>query len=91
MTSPYRWVILAVSTLGFMQSHLHRVGFAPLIPIFIRDLRISYAAAGTIMTSSTSLALCGKTTTPVISIVAASGNIRPAAGRKVPSSSGEAK
>lgn len=51
MTSPYRWVILAVSTLGFMQSHLHRVGFAPLIPIFIRDLRLTYAAAGTIMTS----------------------------------------
>ena len=51
MTSPYRWVILAVSTLGFMQSHLHRVGFAPLIPIFIRDLRISYAAAGTLMTA----------------------------------------
>ena len=51
MTSPYRWVILAVSTLGFIQSHLHRVGFAPLIPIFIRDLRITYAAAGTLMTS----------------------------------------
>lgn len=51
MTSSYRWVILAVSTLGFMQVHLHRVGFAPLIPTFIADLGLSYTAAGTIMTA----------------------------------------
>ena len=47
----YRWVILAVSTLAFMQVHLHRVGFAPLIPTFIEDLGLSYAAAGAIMTA----------------------------------------
>ena len=47
--SPYRWAILAVCVLGFMQTHVHRVGFAPLIPTFIADLGLTYAAAGTIM------------------------------------------
>jgi nitrate/nitrite transporter NarK len=45
----YRWAILAVCVLGFMQTHVHRVGFAPLIPTFIADLGLTYAAAGTIM------------------------------------------
>ncbi len=49
--SAYRWVILAVCTLSFMQTHVHRVGFAPLIPTFIGDLGLTYAAAGTIMVS----------------------------------------
>lgn len=49
--SSYRWVILAVSTLGFMQTHIHRVGFAPLIPTFVADLGLTYAAAGAIMTA----------------------------------------
>jgi len=49
--SRYRWVILGVSLLGFMQAHIHRVGFAPLIPIFMQDLGISYAAAAAIMTA----------------------------------------
>jgi sugar phosphate permease len=49
--SSFRWVILAVSTLGFMQVHIHRVGFAPLIPTFIADLGLTYAAAGAIMTA----------------------------------------
>ena len=43
--SPYRWAILAVCVLGFMQTHVHRVGFAPLIPTFIADMGLSYAAA----------------------------------------------
>jgi MFS family permease len=47
--SRYRWAILAVCVLGFMQTHVHRVGFAPLIPTFIADMGLSYAAAGTIM------------------------------------------
>ena len=47
--SPYRWAILAVCVLGFMQTHVQRVGFAPLIPTFIADMGLSYAAAGTIM------------------------------------------
>jgi nitrate/nitrite transporter NarK len=47
--SPYRWAILAVCILGFMQTHVHRVGFAPLIPTFIADMGLTYAAAGTIM------------------------------------------
>ena len=51
MLSSYRWVILAVCTLGFMQTHIHRVGFAPLIPTFIADLGLTYAAAGTLMTA----------------------------------------
>jgi len=38
-SSSYRWVILSVCTLGFMQTHIHRVGFAPLIPTFVADLR----------------------------------------------------
>ncbi|HLC21633.1 MAG TPA: MFS transporter, partial [Candidatus Methylomirabilis sp.] len=46
-----RWVILAIATLSFMQSHIHRVGFAPLIPTFMAELGISYAAAGTLMTA----------------------------------------
>jgi MFS family permease len=46
-----RWLILAVCTLGFMQVHVHRVAFAPLIPTFIADLGITYTAAGTIMTA----------------------------------------
>lgn len=46
-----RWVILGVCLLGFMQVHIHRVGFAPLIPTFMRDLGITYAAAAIIMTA----------------------------------------
>jgi MFS family permease len=34
-----------------MQVHIHRVGFAPLIPTFMRDLGITYVAAATIMTA----------------------------------------
>lgn len=49
--TPSRWTILAVCVLGFTQTHVHRVGFAPLIPTFIADLGISYVAAGTIMTA----------------------------------------
>ena len=47
--SAYRWAILAVCVLGFMQTHVQRVGFAPLIPTFIADMGLSYAAAGTVM------------------------------------------
>lgn len=47
--SSYRWAILVVCVLAFMQTHVHRVGFAPLIPTFIADMGLSYAAAGTIM------------------------------------------
>ena len=50
-SSSYRWVILSVCTLGFMQTHIHRVGFAPLIPTFVADLQLTYAAAGAIMTA----------------------------------------
>jgi len=46
-----RWVILGVCLLGFMQVHIHRVGFAPLIPTFMGDLGITHAAAATIMTA----------------------------------------
>jgi len=49
--SRHRWVILGVCLLGFMQVHIHRVGFAPLIPTFMGDLGITYAAAATIMTA----------------------------------------
>jgi nitrate/nitrite transporter NarK len=47
----YRWAILAICVLAFMQTQVHRVGFAPLIPTFIADLGLTYAAAGTIMAS----------------------------------------
>ncbi|MFQ5521178.1 MAG: MFS transporter, partial [Candidatus Methylomirabilia bacterium] len=46
-----RWMILAVSTLAFLQVHVHRVGVAPLIPTFIADLSLTYAGAGAIMTA----------------------------------------
>ncbi|HXG17058.1 MAG TPA: MFS transporter [Calidithermus sp.] len=51
MASPYRWVVLAVSVVAFLQTHLHRLGFAPLIPTFVADLGLGYAAAGTIQTA----------------------------------------
>lgn len=51
MRASYRWVVLAVSIFTFMQTHLHRMAFAPLIPGFVSDLGLSYAAAGTIQTA----------------------------------------
>lgn len=51
MPSPYRWVILGVTVFAFMQTHLHRMAFAPLIPTFVGDLGLTYAAAGTIQTA----------------------------------------
>jgi MFS family permease len=48
---PYRWIILAVAVVGFMQTHVHRMAFAPLIPTFVGDLGLTYAAAGTIQTA----------------------------------------
>jgi sugar phosphate permease len=51
MPSSYRWVVLAVAVVAFLQTHLHRMAFAPLIPTFLRDLGLSYAAAGTIQTA----------------------------------------
>jgi MFS family permease len=51
MPAPYRWVILLVSVVAFMQTHLHRMAFAPLIPTFVADLGLTYAAAGTIQTA----------------------------------------
>jgi MFS family permease len=51
MPSPYRWVVLAVATVAFMQTHLHRMAFAPLIPTFVDDLGLTYAAAGSIQTA----------------------------------------
>ncbi len=35
-----RWIILGVRLPGFMQAHLHRVGFASLIPTLMTDLGI---------------------------------------------------
>lgn len=51
MSLRYRWTILAVTIVAFMQTHLHRLAFAALIPIFVADLGLSYAAAGTIQTA----------------------------------------
>lgn len=51
MPPPYRWVILAVCMLSFIQVHIHRLAFAPLIPTFVADLGITYAAAGAIQTA----------------------------------------
>ena len=48
---PYRWIVLAVAVVGFMQTHVHRMAFAPLIPTFVGDLGLTYAAAGTIQTA----------------------------------------
>jgi MFS transporter, ACS family, glucarate transporter len=47
----YRWVVLGVAVLAFMQTHVHRMAFAPLIPTFVSDLGLTYAAAGTIQTA----------------------------------------
>lgn len=51
MTGSYRWVILALTVIGFVQTHVHRLAFAPLIPTFVTDLGLSYAAAGTVQTA----------------------------------------
>ncbi len=51
MPPPYRWVILAVCMLSFIQVHIHRLAFSPLIPTFVADLGITYAAAGAIQTA----------------------------------------
>jgi MFS family permease len=51
VTSPYRWAVLAVAIGAFMQTHLHRMAYAPLIPTFVADLGLTYAAAGTIQTA----------------------------------------
>ena len=51
MTSAYRWAILAVAMAAFIQTHLHRMAFAPLIPTFVADLGLTYAATGTIQTA----------------------------------------
>jgi MFS family permease len=48
---PYRWIVLAVAVVGFVQTHVHRMAFAPLIPTFVGDLGLTYAAAGTIQTA----------------------------------------
>jgi MFS family permease len=51
MASPYRWVILAIVVVGFMQTHLHRLAFPALIPAVVADVGWTYAAAGTIQTA----------------------------------------
>jgi MFS family permease len=51
MPDRYRWLVLSVTVVAFMQTHLHRMAFAPLIPTFVTDLGLSYAAAGTIQTA----------------------------------------
>ncbi len=51
MPPAYRWVILAVCALSFIQVHIHRLAFSPLIPTFVTDLGITYAAAGAIQTA----------------------------------------
>jgi len=51
MPSPYRWAVLAVTVVAFMQTHLHRMAYAPLIPTFVADLGLTYAAAGTLQTA----------------------------------------
>jgi predicted MFS family arabinose efflux permease len=51
MAARDRWTVLAVTIVAFMQTHLHRMAFAPLIPVFVADLGLTYAAAGTIQTA----------------------------------------
>lgn len=46
-----RRAILAVTIVAFVQTHLHRMAFPPLIPTFVADLGLTYAAAGTIQTA----------------------------------------
>jgi nitrate/nitrite transporter NarK len=47
----YRFIVLAVAIFAFMQAHLHRMAFAPLIPRFVGELGLTYAAAGAIQTA----------------------------------------
>lgn len=51
MSARSRWVVLALVVIAFMQTHVHRLGFAPLIPLVTAELGLSYAAAGTIQTA----------------------------------------
>jgi MFS family permease len=43
--------MLVACVSAFMQTHIHRVAAAPLIPIFIADLGLSYTAAATVMSA----------------------------------------
>lgn len=51
MPAGHRWVILGVCIFCFGLVHLHRLGFAPLIPVFVVDLGITYTSAGLIQTA----------------------------------------
>jgi MFS family permease len=51
MPSAYRWAVLAVTVVAFVQTHLQRMAFAPLIPTFVSDLGLTYTAAGTVQTA----------------------------------------
>ena len=51
MPTTSRWVILSIVVIAFTQTHLQRMAFAPLIPTFVADLDLSYAAAGTLQTA----------------------------------------
>lgn len=51
MTGRARWAVLAACFLAFMQTHTQRVAVAPLIPMFIADLGLSYTAAATVMSA----------------------------------------
>lgn len=51
MTDRARWGVLAACFLAFMQTHTQRVAVAPLIPMFIADLGLSYTAAAAVMSA----------------------------------------
>src|SRR4029453_213121 len=46
-----RWVVLGLAVVAFAQTHLHRLGYAPLIPPVTAELGLTYAAAGAIQTA----------------------------------------
>ncbi|MBS7643850.1 MFS transporter [Candidatus Bathyarchaeota archaeon] len=47
----YKWLVLALLWISFFTVHFHRVAYSPLIPTIMRELGISYASAGLLMSA----------------------------------------
>lgn len=49
--SEYKWVLLALLWISFINVHFHRVAYSPLIPTIMQELNISYTLAGLLMSA----------------------------------------
>jgi len=49
--SRYKWFLLALLWISFINVHFHRVAYSPLIPTIMQELNISYTLAGLLMSA----------------------------------------